>query len=254
MAEHPLAGLRIVVTRPRDQAAALAVGITRLGGQALLFPLLDIEATPDSASLQELARTLASHHWLIFISPNAVRHSLPHLPPLPATVRVAAVGQSTAAALRHAGVRQVVVPSERFDSEALLALPELQAVAGQHIAIVRGEGGRELLGDTLKTRGATVEYVSCYRRSAAPLDIAGLLAAAPHALTVTSSEALLHLRQALDDDACRQILALPLFAPHARIAGLARQQGWQQVLLCASGDDAMLAALVAWAKTSRNPA
>lgn len=254
MAEHPLAGLRIVVTRPRAQVAALAAGITRLGGHPLLFPLLDIEATPDSASLRELARTLTDHHWLIFISPNAVRYSLPHLPHLPPTTRIAAVGQSTAAALHRAGITQVVAPTERFDSEALLALPELQAVAGQRITIVRGEGGRELLGDTLKARGAVVNHASCYRRSAAPLDVAGLLAAAPHALTVTSSEALQHLWQALDAKARLHLQDLPLFAPHARIAELARQQGWRKVLLCASGDDAMLAALVAWANALRPPA
>ncbi|GAB4124419.1 MAG: uroporphyrinogen-III synthase [Sideroxydans sp.] len=254
MAEQPLAGLRIVVTRPRDQATNLIAGITRLGGEALFFPLLDIEPTPHSPSLQRLARTVADRQWLIFISPNAVRHSLPHLPPLPASVHLAAVGQATAAALQHAGCTRVVAPTERFDSEALLALPALQHVAGQHIVIVRGEGGRELLGDTLKARGAEVEYVSCYRRSPAPLDVAALLAAAPHALTLTSSEASHHLWSALNEAARRTLSALPLFVPHPRIATLARQQGWHNVQVCPSGDDGMLAALVAWAETSRNPA
>ena len=77
--------------------------------------------------------------------------------------------------MRRYGATEVIVPSERFDSEALLALPELETVAGKRIAIFRGEEGRELLGDTLRARGASVEYVACYRRVQPPADIRPLL-------------------------------------------------------------------------------
>ena len=109
--------------------------------------------------------------------------------------------------------------------------------------ILRGESGRELLGDTLKARGATVEYVACYRRSKPQLNPESLLAAEPDAISVTSSEALEHLWQAFDSESRKTLRELPLFVPHARIAELALQQGWRHVHLTESGDDGLLAAL-----------
>lgn len=251
MAEKPLAGLNIVVTRPREQAADLAQRIERQGGRALLFPLLEIAPVSDQAALHGQLLRLAQFDLLIFISPNAVRYGMAAMPPLPDTVRVATVGQGSAQALRELGISGIIAPTGRYDSEALLALPELQTVSGWRVAILRGDGGRELLGETLKARGATVEYITCYQRSKPPFDAASLLAAAPDAITVTSSEALGHLWAILEEPARTRLAATPLFVPHERIASLARQQGWQHVVVTASGDDGMMAALVAWANSQR---
>src|SRR3990167_7545431 len=118
---------------------------------------------------------------------------------LPPALKIATVGQGSAKALHELGIAEVIAPAEHFDSEGLLALPELQNVAGWRVLILRGDGGRELLGDTLRARGATVEYAACYRRSKPQQDIAALIDAVPDALTVTSSEALDHLWQMLGD-------------------------------------------------------
>ena len=251
MPQLPLANLSIVVTRPREQAADLAQRIERLGGRALLFPLLEIAPISDQAALQEQLVRLAQFDLLIFISPNAVRYGMAAMPPLPDTVRIATVGQGSAHALRELGITSIIAPTGRYDSEALLALPELQKVSGWRVAILRGDGGRELLGETLKARGATVEYITCYRRSKPRFDAASLLAAAPDAITVTSSEALGHLWAILEEPARTRFTAMPLFVPHERIASLARQQGWRHVVVTASGDDGMMAALVAWANSQR---
>jgi uroporphyrinogen-III synthase len=251
MAEHPLAGLNIVVTRPREQAADLAQRIERQGGRALLFPLLEISPVSDQTALHERLLRLAQFDLLIFISPNAVKHGMAAMPPLPDTVRIATVGQGSAHALRELGITSIIAPAGRYDSEALLALPELQTVSGWRVAILRGDGGRELLGETLKARGATVEYITCYQRSKPHFDATSLLAAAPDAITVTSSEALGHLWTILEEPARTRFTAMPLFVPHERIACLARQQGWQHVVVTASGDDGMMAALVAWANSQR---
>jgi uroporphyrinogen-III synthase len=245
-----LTGLKIVVTRPRDQAVQLAQRIEHAGGVPLLFPLLDITAVQDTRELHEQISRLAQFDLAIFISPNAVHYGISAIRAageLPAKLKIATVGQGSARALRELGITNVIAPAERFDSEGLLALPELQDVSGWRVMIFRGDGGRELLGNTLRARGATVEYAVCYQRSKPQQDIGALVSAAPDAITVTSSEALGYLWQMLDDGAQAVLRDTPLFVPHQRIAELARQQGWHQVMLAGSGDDGLLAALAAWA-------
>jgi uroporphyrinogen-III synthase len=252
MAEQALAGLNIVVTRPREQAHGLMQSIERLGGNALSFPLLEIEPVPDAQALHKQLAHLAQADLLIFISPNAVRFGMSAIDAaggLPPTVQVAAVGQGSARALRETGIERVIAPTERFDSEGLLALRELQDVTGKRVMILRGDGGRELLGDTLKARGAEVEYVTCYLRRKPELDAAALAAAGPDAITVTSSEALLHLWEALRGT---RLAEAALFVPHPRIAELARQQGWRRIVVSGAGDDGLIASLVAWADKGRN--
>jgi uroporphyrinogen-III synthase len=224
----------------------------------LLFPLLDIAAVQNSRELQEQISRLAQFDLAIFISPNAVKYGIAAIQDvvsgasneidLPPALKIATVGQGSAKALRELGISNVIAPTERFDSEGLLALPQLQNVAGWRVMIFRGDGGRELLGDTLKARGATVEYAACYRRSKSQQDAGALIAAMPDAITVTSSEALGYLRDLLDESSRARLAAVPLFVPHARIAELACQLGWQHVKSMSSGDDGMVAALVEWAE------
>ncbi|MBI1174421.1 MAG: uroporphyrinogen-III synthase [Sideroxydans sp.] len=245
--QQPLSALHIVVTRPREQAAQLARNIERAGGKAILFPLLEITPPADAQPLHAVLQRLAEFDLAIFISPNAVRYGMQAAGTLPPQLKVATVGQGSAHALQDLGVRGIIAPQDRFDSEALLALPELQQVAGWRVAIFRGDGGRELLGDTLRARGAVVEYVTCYQRSRPQQDVS-VLDGAIDALTVTSSEALGYLWDMLDAAARRRFSGIPLFVPHPRIAAAARQLGWREVVLAAGGDDGLLAGLIAWAK------
>jgi uroporphyrinogen-III synthase len=247
---NPLSGLRIAVTRPQGQASDFARSIEMAGGTPVRFPLLDIAPLENDQFLFEALARLPDFQLIIFISPNAVRYGVGairkfgHLPP---HLKIAAVGQGSARALHEFGITEVIAPKSRFDSEALLALPELQNVSGWRIAIFRGEDGRALLGDTLKTRGADVEYIACYRRSKPQMDIRGLLGANPDALTVTSSEALNNLWEAADDHDRRMLGALPLFVPHQRIAETARALGWRAVIQTSGGDEGLLNGLIAWA-------
>jgi uroporphyrinogen-III synthase len=249
----PLAGLKIVVTRPRDQAEQLAAGIERAGGTTLLFPLLEISPVSDPAPLQALAARLHEFNLAIFISPNAVRYGMAALgaagATLPEALKVATVGLGSEMALRKLGVANVMTPTQHFDSEGLLALPALQDVQGWRIVIFRGNGGRELLGDTLKARGAQVEYATCYQRAKPTHDINTLLEANADALTVTSSEAFAHLWSMLDEPARKRLEDIPLFVPHERIALVARTVGCGHVFTTANGDEGMLAGLVGWANS-----
>ncbi len=176
-ATAPLAGLGVVLTRPRAQAEALARLLEERGARVIVFPALDIVPAPVSA---ESLAALPGAHLAIFVSANAVEHGLAaarRAGPWPAPLAVAAVGEATATALRNSGFARVISPQERFDSEALLDCPELQAVAGQNIIVFRGVGGREHLRSTLESRGARVSYVECYRRVRPPTDPVPLQAA-----------------------------------------------------------------------------
>jgi uroporphyrinogen-III synthase len=191
----------------------------------------------------------------VFISPNAVDHALPAIlarGPWPAGLLPAAVGQGTVKALAAQGVAGCVAPTERFDSEALLELPELAVdrVKGRRIAIFRGDGGRELLADTLRERGATVDCITCYRRSGPSGGVAPLLAAwragRLDALTVSSSEGLRYLVDLLDAEGRAFLQQTPLFVPHARIAENACALGLSNIILTDAADAGILAGLRAY--------
>ena len=241
--KQPLAGLNILVTRPRDQAYALALAIEQAGGTALLFPLLEIEPVQDTQTLQQQVARIDQIDLAIFISPNAVQYGMDAISTfstLPPALKIATIGQGSAAALRERGVTDIITPGERFDSEGLLAL--LPQVDGWRVMIFRGDGGRELLGDTLKARGATVEYVTCYRRSKPQGPASTLLQA--DAITITSSEALRYLHQMIATPEYRHLLKTPLFLPQPRIFELAQQQGWTRAQLTEAGDTGLLSALM----------
>ncbi|MCX8086880.1 MAG: uroporphyrinogen-III synthase [Rhodocyclaceae bacterium] len=256
-AETSLRGKHIVVTRPAGQAAHLAEQLLALGAHPVLFPVLAIEDVADPTPLLDAAIRLDSYDWAVFVSPNAVEKALAVIlaeRSWPASLRVATVGKSSEAALAERGITEVVAPAERFDSEALLALPEFSEVAGQRVIIFRGEGGRDLFGDTLRERGATVDYVACYRRVKPALDPAPLLKLWQEgrldAMTVTSSEGLRNLWEMIGKLGQSWLKKTPTFVPHARIAEAARELGLARVILTPAADRGLLAGLLAYFSAS----
>ncbi|MBE2260199.1 MAG: uroporphyrinogen-III synthase [Rhodobacteraceae bacterium] len=246
-----LHGKTIVVTRPLAQAARLADWIAERGGQPVVFPLLEISPADDPQPLQRAIANLDSYCLAIFISPNAVDHSVPAIlarRSWPAGLRAVAIGQASVAALANYGIDNTLAPVERFDSEALLELPELQEalVSGHRVVIFRGNGGRELLADALRKRGAQVDYVACYQRSA-PADTAPLEAiwrrGKIDALTVSSSEGLRNLVALLDASVRASLQETPVFVPHQRIAEVASELGLRRVIRTGPADAGIIAAL-----------
>ena len=251
-----LAGRHIVVTRPADQAGHLAAAIASAGGAAVLFPVLAIHAIDDPRPLLEIAARLDDFDLAVFVSPNAVNQALAILAGQrrwPARLRVATMGQTSERELARFGISDVIAPRGRFDSEALLELPQMREMAGKRVVVFRGDGGRDLLGDTLTRRGATVEYVACYRRARPELDSAPLLELwARHqldAIIVTSSEGLRNLVIMLGDSGQTMLRNTPLFVPHARIIEEARALRLQRVVPTAPGDEGLLAGLVEYFST-----
>lgn len=158
MPEHTLDGVCVLVTRPRHQAAGLVAEIESRGGSAIVFPSIEI-VPRDAAEVANDVAGLSSPDMTIFISRNAVEYGIGY-----AEGELVAIGPATAAAIERAGRRVAVRPSAGFDSEHLLQANELVDVSGKVIRIVRGNPGREKLADTLRDRGATVEYLSTYLR------------------------------------------------------------------------------------------
>jgi len=156
MTRPSLAGAGVLITRARDQAGPLVAAVEEAGGVAWLVPALEIAPLAGPEAGGE-APDLA-----VFVSPNAVRHGARFLSL--AGCRYAAIGPATAEAMRRAGRPPDLTPAGGYDSESLLAAGELADMSGRRVLIVRGRGGRELLADTLRERGAAVHYAEVYER------------------------------------------------------------------------------------------
>lgn len=218
-----------------------------------MFPAIVILPPEDRGALDATHARLHEVDLAFFVSANAAEYGAPPAGRWPATLTAFAPGPGTAEALLACGIAQVRIPATTQDSEGLLALPELQDVRGKRVLIFRGDGGRELLADTLRTRGAEVRTVTCYRRAAPSSGAAGLVEALrdrrAHAITVTSSEGLDNLWRALGDDGRSLAHALPWFAPHARIASHGRAVGLTMIET-APGDAGLIAGLLAWSASA----
>jgi uroporphyrinogen-III synthase len=256
--ESALAGRTIVVTRPERQARGLAELIRQAGGKPLVFPVLEILDIEDPGPLNDIVDRIDQFDLAIFISPNAVQKATVVIDAhggFPPRLRAAAVGKGSASELRRLGIAGVITPSDRFDSEALLERPELQAVAGQRILIFRGDGGRDLLGDTLAARGAKVEYAECYRRAkpeASPAPLFELWARDElSGIVITSSEGVRNLFEMVGSAGRAWLAQTLLFVPHARIAETARALGATRIVLTGPNDDGVLAGMIDWWSAAR---
>ncbi len=143
----------------------------------------------------------------------------------------------------------IVYPQDGETSETLLQLPALQSLKGRNALILRGNGGRELLADTLKERGVNITYCECYRRS--PLHYDGSeqssswQRAGVNTLVVTSGEMLQQLYTLVPDYyRTTWLLSCTLIVVSERLATLARQLGWQSIRVAENADnDALIRAL-----------
>ena len=241
-----LQGRGILITRPREQAQGLAKLIEAAGGRAILFPAIEIQEVP--------LPKLAEFDLAIFVSPTAVKRALAAMK-WPQRAKAAALGRGTQRELERHGIKGIIAPDSGADSEALLAVPELQRVAGRRIVILRGEGGRSLLGDTLAARGAHVEHAECYRRVRPQTDSGPLLTAfakgAVHAVTVSSAEGLENLVEMLGAAGREYLKKTPLFVPHSRIAAEAKRLGLGEASVGGASDEEMLERLVAYFRPAK---
>jgi uroporphyrinogen-III synthase len=236
----------------------LCRNVEAAGFEAVQLPVLEIREPEHPEALQMLAGRLDTYDLVVFISINAVTHGLDTLlaqRDWPGRVKIATVGASSAAALQAYGLAPDLVPAHQFNSEALLALDELQDMQGKRVAILRGNGGREHLRDTLQARGAVVDYVEVYRRTCPDVDAqhmhALLQPGTLDVVTVTSNESLRNLFAMAGPEGQPRLRALPLVVASDRQALLAQELGFEQAAVVA--DNATDAALIEALKTVSVP-
>lgn len=251
--------MRVIVTRPSAQADSWVDALEALGVKAVALPLMRICAQLDSTPVIEAWRQLATNRLVFFVSANAAAHFFaqrPHDAHWPAGVWAGSTGPGTTAALQAAGLAtsQIVEPSSdsaQFDSESLwqqrLCRIDWQ---GARVQIVRGDGGREWLADTLRDRGASVNFVAAYRRSEPEWDERArvLLAEAlaqpsAHLWLFSSSEAIENLLLQLERVESPLPPGCRAMATHPRIASAAQRAGFSQVLQSRPGVAEVVASL-----------
>lgn len=219
MSKPTLDGIGVLITRPRQQSVELAKEIEVRGGTVILFPTIDIVARDKNTIAGDLAELSSPADITIFISRNAVLHGIDY-----ASGELAAIGPTTAAEIAHAGRTVAIQPSAGFDSEHLLAEAAFDDVDGKNVRIIRGNGGREKLAETLTQRGANVEYLSTYDRRT-PIYTANVLTDLEHrwragsvdAVVVMSVQSLINLQALLPEWCLRQLPKTLLVTPAARV-------------------------------------
>lgn len=244
-----------MVTRPAHQAERLCALITAAGGVPVPLPVLSIKAPRDLAPARALLARMNAFDIAIFVSANAAERGLALLHgeghDLPPRLKLAAVGRRTAAVLLNLGGRIDIQAPPPYNSEALLATPELQAVANKNIVIFRGDGGRELLAETLRQRGAKVEYAEVYRRIKPEGGFGAVLQGAGEIdiVVVTSQDGLRNLVEMADAAGRGEWLAQrQLAAISPRVAHLAAELGFRRPALVAAHatDEALLQVITTW--------
>nr|WP_234461697.1 uroporphyrinogen-III synthase [Stutzerimonas stutzeri] len=243
----------MLLTRPAEECVALTAVLAEAGVHSASLPLLAIEPLSESAWQRATMLDLDRYCAVIVVSKPAARLGLELLdrywPQPPFGQAWFSVGAATGAILEDYGL-DVSWPSLGDDSEALLALPRLEQALARpdpKVLILRGEGGRELLAETLRGRGVQVDILELYRRTLPdypPGALAGTVRSERlNGLVVSSGQGLLSLRE-LAADTWPELLELPLFVPSPRVAEMARQLGAKRIVDCrGAGAAALLAAL-----------
>ena len=247
-----LKDLGVMITRPFHQAQNLRQQVESAGGRAMMYPLLEIlpaEMTPQLVyELEQLDR----YQIIIFVSPNAVEYGLKLINDRGGLKqqRIAAVGKGTAEKFKTMTGREVdIMPEHQFDSDGLLAMPALRQVKDQHILIMRGQSGRELLATTLQQRGAKVNYAAVYQRQCPSLDAKKLNSELQQGkigiISLTSAEAIENLFKQANRE---YLVQVPFIVINARLRDLLTEHGVKSEILVSheASDSGILKMLKQW--------
>lgn len=239
----------VLVTRPEPQGNSLCEELRTRGYQVEHVPVMATEALQDAVSCERIRNCferLSDYDACVVVSLNAAEQALTQWMRYPLSGQaVYSVGKSTADFLQRSELWRnrapVIYPAQKMDSEGLLALVELspECVAGKRFLILRGEGGRELIAETLRERGARVESCELYRRILPSEKCRALQAALPGSdiLVINSAESLQNFLTMAGKVAVSE---KTLVVPGVRVADAARAAGFHHIIVAANATDAAI--------------
>jgi len=178
--EHrPLFGKRVVVTRTREQAAALAGKLHDLGAEVLEVPTIKLDAPTNRQDLVDALLELNSYDWLVFTSPNGVTtffeyffrqfHDMRDI----GGARIAAVGPSTANKLKELHLQVDLMPDVALAANIAEAFSDFESIENLKICLLRAEVANAELPQALEAMGAIVDDVACYKTVPETEDVTG---------------------------------------------------------------------------------
>lgn len=240
---------RVLITRPKEQAAIWVQALRARGLDAQALPLIDIAPVEDLTALRAAWTNLPHQDFVMFVSANAAAHFFAArgvLQAWPAHTSAGSTGPGTTGALRAAGVPEACIvepaPGATLDSESLWMRLRQRDWNGRRALIVRGEEGRDWLAETLRTAGAHVDFVAAYRRLPPRLDLEGRAALSQalahperHIWVFNSSQAVRHLQAVTQEWASFGGLAGTALVSHPRIAQAASEAGFDTVQVVEPG-------------------
>ena len=252
-----LQGQLILNTRPAHQQAELSSLLELEGAQILSFPVIDIVPHESSIARQRLAQQISDYDILLFVSRNAVDNAFRYLDitRIKSGLCFGVIGTATRLALaqRVPQLDSCLLAGAPYNSETLLEADDLQQVAGKRVLILRGQQGRNLLGDELVSRGAEVDYCEVYRRELphyAAADFDRLVENAfPTLVLLTSNEGMHNLIELVDSRAAERLCRIPWLLISERMRESALKLGHNAPIIIArsASDKGILQAICAWA-------
>lgn len=253
---RPLNDKWVVITRPEHQAENLRLKLECAGANVLLFPLQEIKQLENQKGLQEKLSTITCYDLAIFISPNAVEHTLKKVDAvLFGSLKVAAIGGKTKKALEGKGIKVDFCPDGVSNSESFLLMPDMLEFADKkNIVILRGKGGRDLIRDTLLQSSRSVDYIEVYERCFPHENIQVL---AEHyyqnkldIILVTSGHGLSNLFQFVYENSWLSEVALMLGSKRMKEQALSLEEHYGELFYSVDPtDEAMFLQLLEWVKT-----
>jgi len=171
MAARPLAGKRVLLLRPAEQAADTAEALRARGADPVVFPVIEISDPGDPEALLGAVRALAGYDWVVFTSVNGVRRCFAALDRAGVgftAARVAAIGSRTAQAVEAQGHRVDLVAPEYVAEQLAQAL--LERGPPRRVLLLRAQTAREVLPELLRAAGTQVDVVAAYETRPVPVE------------------------------------------------------------------------------------
>lgn len=227
--------MNVLVTRPEQRGRELVEMFSQQGIFAIHQPLFTIEAGAELPQLPSALTRLNTGDYVFAVSRHAIDYAAETLRQtgfhFRSDLHYFAVGSATASHFSAQAEQAVRYPIFSENSEGLLQLPEMNELSHKHLLILRADSGRELLAEQASQRGATVQYLECYRRLLTDENLSEKISLAKRAgvdtIIATSSEILTTLVEQTNQDDYLWLFHCRLVVVGNRIATLARQLGWQ---------------------------